>query len=71
VSERAKFLLLASENTVLRRIIDPMGDKTTRGWKNCVLYSYICYVFYCNVDGQSVSRQRPVNNLQSRKRTQQ
>jgi hypothetical protein len=26
---------------------------------------------YCDVDGQSVSRHRPVNTLQSRKRTQQ
>jgi hypothetical protein len=26
---------------------------------------------YCNVDGQRVSRQRSVNNLQLRKRTQQ
>jgi hypothetical protein len=32
-----------------------------------IISSYI----YCNVDDQNVSRQRPVNNLQSRKRTQQ
>jgi hypothetical protein len=29
------------------------------------------YVTQCDVDGQSVSRQRSVNNLDPRKRTQQ
>jgi hypothetical protein len=36
-----------------------------------LLFTLLLPLTCCNVDGQSVSRQRPVNNLQSRKHIQQ